>query len=302
MSNKVNLTVPIDLMLAEQNPDQSPKQRTFKGIANTGKPFSYGGIANIIDFSTLKLSNEPTPVLISHDREKYAGVATFAVTANGLEVEGKLFDNEHGKNIADLADQGAVWQLSVRLQSETVHELGENEVATINHQTVKGRMLVIKNGVIREVSFTPIAVDGETTVVVLEDPKPDDKEPPKKGKSDKPPSNDAEAKIAELEAQIQKLTEDNEALRSEIKKTKVDQKLSEKGFTREGENWKGLSNETYQVLLSLDDDKTDRLIADLNVQKNESDSWLLGVSNPSQNQFGEVNPLLEDAKNRGGKK
>lgn len=74
--------------------------RTFKGTANSGKPFGYGGTQTVVDFEGLR-HKASVPVLLEHSPLKMAGVCRLSVTADGLIAEGSLLSNEFGTQIYD---------------------------------------------------------------------------------------------------------------------------------------------------------------------------------------------------------
>ena len=260
---KIKLSAALPVALATRADDV----RTFKGVANSGKPFGYGGYQTVVDLAQLS-HKASVPVLLEHSPLKMAGVCSLSVTADGLIAEGSLLSNEFGTQIAEAADQGFPWEMSVYAQAESYEELAAGAVLSVNGNEVTGPAVILRRCTIREVSFTAVGVDSETEAVVLSDgsPLPDIfKQPlelsmtPEEKKVDtlKAEKAEAEKKLKEAEAAA--------------KKNQVKAKLSAAGF-KEGEDGKfeGLSDATMTVLLSADIEAAEAMIADLKPKATQS--------------------------------
>lgn len=163
---KIKLSAALPVALATG----ADKVRTFKGVANSGKPFGYGGYQAVVDLAQLS-HKASVPVLLEHSPVKMAGVCSLSVTADGLIAEGSLLSNEFGTQIAEAADQGFPWEMSVYAQAESYEELAAGAVLSVNGNEVTGPAVILRRCAIREVSFTAVGVDGETEAVVLSDGK-----------------------------------------------------------------------------------------------------------------------------------
>ena len=164
---KIKLSAALPVALATG----ADKVRTFKGVANSGKPFGYGGYQAVVDLAQLS-HKASVPVLLEHSPVKMAGVCSLSVTADGLIAEGSLLSNEFGTQIAEAADQGFPWEMSVYAQAESYEELAAGAVLSVNGNEVTGPAVILRRCAIREVSFTAVGVDGETEAVVLSDGSP----------------------------------------------------------------------------------------------------------------------------------
>lgn len=237
--------------------DEQP--RRFTGIANSGKPFGLGGMPTVIDFASITLKPK-TAVLIEHDGNKIAGVAQLSVTPAGLQADGTLLNNEHGKAIADASDQGFPWEMSVYVQAARWEELAVNASTMVNGHAVQGPLLIMRDSKIREVSFTAVGIDDQTSAVALSDGSPFVFNPTQ-GQSMSPEEQKA---FDDLKAELSAEKAKNAALEKSKKQSDVNAKLSAAGFTT-GEDGKfvGLSEATYSVLLSAESDAMAALIADL---------------------------------------
>lgn len=261
----MNTKTPLEIKLSAAQPvalaGRADEVRTFKGTANSGKPFGYGGTQTVVDLEGLR-HKASVPVLLEHSPVKMAGVCRLSVTADGLIAEGSLLSNEFGTQIAEAADQGFPWEMSVYAQAESYEELAAGAVLSVNGNEVTGPAVILRRCTIREVSFTAVGVDSETEAVVLSDgsPLPDIfKQPVELSMTpeEKKAFDDLKAEKAEVEQKLK-------AAEAENRKIRVKAKLSAAGF-KEGEDGKfeGLSEATMTVLLSADPEAAAAMIADL---------------------------------------
>ena len=168
--------------------------RTFSGVANSGKPFTYQGKRAIVDMASLTLSDK-VPALLLHDRNQRVGFGKLSIKDNALVIDGQLLDNDHAKSIIKDASAGFPWQMSAHVNSDDSYELSEGQSVTVNGHTIEYPCTILKNAVIREVSFTPTGVDNHTSAVILSDEVPNDLPSTQatsqaNSQNDKPPSSD----------------------------------------------------------------------------------------------------------------
>lgn len=265
-------TSPLNIKLSAALPvalaTRADDVRTFKGVANSGKPFGYCGYPTVVDFSELS-HKASVPVLLEHSPLKMAGVCSLSVTADGLIAEGSLLSNEFGTQIAEAADQGFPWEMSVYAQAEAHEEVGAGTVLSVNGNEVTGPAVILRRCTIREVSFTAVGVDSETEAVVLSDgsPLPDIFKQPLElsmTPEEKKAFDDLKAEVDTLKAEKAEAEKKLKEAEAAAKKSQVKAKLSAAGF-KEGEDGKfeGLSDATMTVLLSADIAAAEAMIADL---------------------------------------
>lgn len=312
-----NRTVKVQLSSDVDIGDAAPQGelRKFSGVAHTGKPFSYGGMQCVIELSSIT-HHAKLPVLLLHQHHQRAGFGALSVDKT-LNIDGQLLKNEHGREVENDADAGFPWQLSAHIVSQTVDELAHGETETVNGQTVTGPMLVMRNSKCYEVSFTPLGVDSDTFAMVLSDDGTDVPTPqPTQSQTDKTGDDmTLEEALAALEAmkeQNEKLVEENEQLKEKAKKSDdaaheaaVDAQLSQAGFTKDGDDWNGISAATYKVLLSADDASAKALIGDLpkpqgGDERTPPPAFLLSEQHGGggQQQPAQTNPMLANAEAR----
>lgn len=309
MSKTLQLFLSSDAVTVGQSTDDK-KARTFTGVANSGKPFNYGGQRAIIDLSTLSF-HEKVPALLLHDRDNRVGFGTLKVENHQLLMSGSLLGNEQAQKIAQDADDGFPFQMSVHVQAGSTEELTGSQTAEVNGQTVTAPILILRHCKIPEVSFTPTGVDSETSAIVLSDDPSNPNPTSSKGEN----MNEIEqlkAQISKMQEQIDTLEKENADLKTEkakaeaeAKKSTVEAELSNKGFSKnEKGEWQGISSTTVDLLLSTDVDKAKAMIADLAPKENKPNipDFLLSEQHTGgQGQQSTGNPLLDNAIARGKK-
>lgn len=285
--------------------------RKFSGIGNSGRPFNYFGNAVVIDFDNITFK---FTTAILHEHVHPAGAAQITIDEQGLRVSGHLLSNEHGSAIAKDSDEGFPWEMSVYVIAGRMEQVKAGSKLAVNGHQVVGPVEVWRDCVVREVSFTAVGVDANTSAKALSDlnqPKKDEamtqeeQEAFNQLKADvealKKANTDAEAKVKTLEA------EKAEAEKA-AQEASVDVQLSAAGFkrTEDGKGFAGVSQATYGALLSAKADDAKAMIADLKpseAKPNIPHALLHDLHQPPQPtpQDGKLSGLAADAAARHNK-
>lgn len=248
--------------------DQDGKRR-FSGIANSGKPFGYGTYQTVVDFDGIQIKPK-TAVLIEHNPHKACGVATLSVDklSGSLKAEGVLMNNEHGKYIAELADDGFPWEMSIYVQSARYEELSAGATAVVNGNTVTGPCVIMRDCALREVSFTPVGVDSQTQAIVLSD----GSSPNFTFSQSHSIENKETTMTPEEKAQFDALQKENSELKTEIAELKKANKKAdvEKKLSAANVDLQTISAPMMTALLSASESDTDAMIADLGVKLSQT--------------------------------
>lgn len=147
------------------------KARTFRLVANTGKPMYLGWYWGdlVIDLSGVAMKAQ-LPVLLDHMTSCRVGFTKSTKVEDGAIVaEGQMLDperNEYCREVLVDADAGFPWQCSVGFEPELVQVLSEGEVAEVNGSSVSGPMKIARRGTLREVSFCALGADDDTSADV----------------------------------------------------------------------------------------------------------------------------------------
>lgn len=296
------------------------KLRTFTGIANSGLPFSYCGERAIVDMSTITLSDK-VPALSLHDRNVRLGFGKLSLDGYALKIDGTLLSNDDATKLAKDADDGFPLQMSAHISAGNRQVLQEGETVVVNGQSYSYPLTILRNCTVPEVSFTPTGVDSNTFAMILsqsfqsnptnhkENPMTDTNPIPQKGGTI---DEAVLAQFAKMQAEIEKLkkelddsNKEKTALKANAKKASIEAKLSQSGFTKNDKGeYTHLSSASFDLLLSLDDDKVDGVISDFakGLPKSGEKDFLLseqyGAGGVAQPTNVPENPLLADAKAR----
>lgn len=310
---------PIVYLLAEVDVAAAPTDgkdlpRNFSGVANSGKPFNHYGEMVVVDLSDITYKDN-VPALLLHDRAQRAGFGALSVSNNQLLMSGKLLNNIYGREVADESDAGFPWQMSIHVNANSIHELGQNETATVNGAEVTGPLVILKNCSVSEVSFTPTGVDSETNAVALGD----DGNPqsitgqPNTQKDKNMELEEALAALAAKEKENEELKAEKAALEAKVEKAEaeakaadIDAQLSQAGFVKNesGEGWQGIGAATVNMLLSASPEDAKSMIGDLRAPSKQDNvpDYLLGEEHPpiagGQGRQLSNNPMLANAEAR----
>lgn len=161
----IHLRAPVAL---KASADTSGLPSKFEGIAYSGGLVPSHNA--IIDLSTLSMAPR-LPLLLDHIRDKIVGtVESAAVVGGQLLVDGRLFSDMPGgeaERIARYAQRGAPYMLSVGLYNYSEEQLPPGSTAQINSQQFVGPAVVMRNGLLREVSICVLGADHGAHVKVF---------------------------------------------------------------------------------------------------------------------------------------
>lgn len=183
-------------------------KRTFSGIAYHGGQIDdhwyWGNL--VFDLDGLDLANGKVPMLVEHDRDQRCGfINSHNIGDAGLNIEGTLLSNEHGTTIANDADEGYPWQMSVSITPKRVDSI-ESGTVTVNGREFNAPVTIFRNNTIREVSFCALGADRHTSAQIFNENR--DHTTPK---GDNVELEQAKAKITELEASLSQEQSDKQA-------------------------------------------------------------------------------------------
>jgi hypothetical protein len=159
----VRMSAPLELRAAG---NELPQR--FSGQAYSGGLVPSYGI--VIDLASTRYGAR-MPLLDSHMRSAIVGVIENAATTNhAMQVDGRLFSDMAGsaaERIAQLAQRGAPFQMSVGLYEFTVETVRAGIVVTVNGRQLTGPVDVLRNGLVREVSIVTLGADSDTSAAFL---------------------------------------------------------------------------------------------------------------------------------------
>lgn len=148
--------------------DEQP--RTFSMVALTGKPLAHWYFGTLaIDLAGVRMKQR-LPVLKDHNTEERLGYTTAMRNepGRGIVAEGRLLQRSPAAQqvLADSAD-GFPWQASTYLQASKMQRLAEGQSDQVNGYTVDGPATIFRESTLREVTFTALGVDDDTSATPL---------------------------------------------------------------------------------------------------------------------------------------
>lgn len=189
--------------------EEGKKKRTFSGVAYSGEVITDHWYWDriIFDLDSMQIKGR-IPALLDHSTRQRAGaINSHSIDhQNGLTVSGDLMSNEFGAQVAQDSDDGFPWQMSVRIEPSAVEEIQAGASVTVNGKVHQGPITVFRGGRIREVSFCALGADDNTNAVAASHSPKQFNQPED---TDVTELEKAQAKITELEGQVNTLTEQN---------------------------------------------------------------------------------------------
>ena len=261
----------ITLSIARLSVDE---RRKMRGVAYAGGVLSYFGDSIAIDLDTLQFTGKQIPLLHNHDRDRVVGYGHLMREGNALIVEGEMLSNDHADGIVSAADEGLEWQMSVHIESRRTLTRHAGDV--VNGQALADDdVLVLSDGVIREVSFTPTGVDANTSARILSLSLKPDKEQPV----------NTEQQIAALTAEKAALTAENETLKQQLAEQATATKLAQLSAL-------GVDGERAAKLAKADDDTFAALVEQIQLTMKQTS--VLSVLYEGGEPAARPNPLLKN--------
>lgn len=313
---KPNIYLLSEVNVADAPTGEQGLPRKFSGVANSGKPFSSGGELVIADLSDVNYKSN-VPALLLHDRAQRAGFGQLSVENHQLLVKGTLLDNQYGQMVAQESDAGFPWQMSVHISAKSTQQLGQNETAVVNGQTVTGPMVVMKDCSVFEISFTPTGVDNETSAIALSDdgttssnPDKDITMTPEEIAALQKLAADQAEEIKTLKEEKAELEKEKAEAEAEANAAAIDAQLSQAGFTKteDGKGWNGVGTATVNMLLSASPEDAKEMIGDLRApsKQDQPPGHLFGEEHKpagnGQDRQLSSNPMLANAEARAAEK
>ena len=227
---------------------EGKKKRTFSGVAYSGEVITDHWYWDriVFDLDSMQIKGR-IPALLDHSTRQRAGaINSHSIDhQNGLTVSGDLMSNEFGTQVAQDSDDGFPWQMSVRIEPSAVEEIKAGASVTVNGKVHQGPITVFRGGRIREVSFCALGADDNTNAVAASHSPKNFNQPED---TDVTELEKAQAKITELEGQVNTLTEQNKqfaAAKREAEITALGKDLGKEFSAEDVEEMKKLDDSAF---------------------------------------------------------
>ena len=169
MSDKLAFSSGVEFLQAADG-EAAAGPRKFRIVAYTGAPIrqSWSREPVVIDMAGMTLP-QTVPIVVGHDYAigSILGQGTPSVQGGQLIVEGEILaDNDNARQVLALAAAGYQWQASVGADVGRHLRFGEDQITSVNGQTVQGPVRVVRASTLRETSFVTLGADRSTAVSI----------------------------------------------------------------------------------------------------------------------------------------
>ena len=184
------------------------QKRKFKGTAYAGGRVDghwYWGRSGVVfDLDGIEI-DKPAALLEEHFSSSRIGVVQAVDTNGKIDVSGDFLTNAKAQEIVQDSDDGFPFQMSMMIDPGSIEEVSQGKTVTVNGQSFEGPITIFRQNRIREFTICSTGADRNTSIKAFS------------GKANPNPTKEdtdvdlvqAQAKIAELEGQIETLTEQN---------------------------------------------------------------------------------------------
>ncbi|MFX1824738.1 hypothetical protein [Acinetobacter sp. AS5] len=184
------------------------QKRKFKGTAYAGGRVDghwYWGRSGVVfDLDGIEI-DKPAALLEEHFSSSRIGVVQTVDTNGKIDVSGDFLTNAKAQEIVQDSDDGFPFQMSMMIDPGSIEEVSQGKTVTVNGQSFEGPITIFRQNRIREFTICSTGADRNTSIKAFS------------GKANPNPTKEdtdvdlvqAQAKIIELEGQINTLTEQN---------------------------------------------------------------------------------------------
>ena len=185
------------------------QKRKFKGTAYAGGRVDghwYWGRSGVVfDLDGIEI-DKPAALLEEHFSSSRIGVVQTVDTNGKIDVAGDFLTNAKAQEIAQDSDDGFPFQMSMMIDPGSIEEVSQGKTVTVNGQVFEGPITIFRQNRIREFTICSTGADRNTSIKAFSGKANPN---PTKEDTDVTELEKAQAKITELEGQVNTLTEQN---------------------------------------------------------------------------------------------
>lgn len=150
--------------------DDKPKVHKFSMTAYNGGKMLLNGFFDpvVVDLSGLRISAKARPILRDHDPGQIVGhTETIQVNAGSIKVAGVVSAaNDTAAEIIASSLNGFPWQATIGARGTKMSLVDDGETVKVNGRTFTGPLIVARQSVLKEVSFTALGADDTTSAKI----------------------------------------------------------------------------------------------------------------------------------------
>lgn len=150
--------------------DDKPKVHKFSMTAYNGGKMLLDGFSDpvVVDLSGLKVSAKSRPILRDHDTSRIVGhTDNIQINAGSIKVSGFVSAaNAEAAEIVNSSLNGFPWQATIGARGQKMAFVDDGETVKVNGRTFTGPLVVARTSVLKEVSFTALGADDNTSAKI----------------------------------------------------------------------------------------------------------------------------------------
>lgn len=224
------------------------QKRKFKGTAYAGGRVDghwYWGRSGVVfDLDGIEI-DKPTALLEEHFGSSRIGVVQTVDTNGKIDVSGDFLTNAKAQEIVQDSDDGFPFQMSMMIDPGSIEEVTQGKTVIVNGQSFEGPITIFRQNRIREFTICSTGADRNTSIKAFSGKANPN---PTKEDTDVTELEKAQAKITELEGQVNTLTEQNRqfaAAKREAEITALGKDLGKEFSAEDVEEMKKLDDSAF---------------------------------------------------------
>jgi len=147
--------------------DAEKKMPRFRMVAYTGGVMRITGFPHpvVVDLEGLAIERQDIPVRLDHNARQGVGHTQRVVVENGQVVAEGLVsrDTSWARDVATSAVNGFPWQASIGASVVDAQFIPNGQEVTVNGRTFQGPLHVVRQAVLKEISFVDSGADAQTS-------------------------------------------------------------------------------------------------------------------------------------------
>jgi len=147
--------------------DAEKKMPRFRMVAYTGGVMRITGFPHpvVVDLEGLAIERQDIPVRLDHNARQGVGHTQRVVIENGQVVAEGLVsrDTSWARDVAKSAVNGFPWQASIGASVVDAQFIPNGQEVTVNGRTFQGPLHVVRQAVLKEISFVDSGADAQTS-------------------------------------------------------------------------------------------------------------------------------------------
>jgi len=143
---------------------------TFSMVAYTGGPMKIAGFTHpvVVDLEGLSIERQNIPIRLDHNPKQGVGHTGRVVIENGQVLADGLISRETSwaRDVIKSGKNGFPWQASIGAEIVQAEFIPNGNQIQVNGRTFEGPLYVIRQSILKEISFVDNGADNQTSAQV----------------------------------------------------------------------------------------------------------------------------------------